>query len=316
MTQFQPRRHRADNLGTWSGHLPFANELIRAFQPKLLVELGTHYGESYFGFCQAVQESGSPTRCFAVDTWRGDEHAGFYSDEVYQEVLSYNATHYGDFSTLVRGTFDEASARFEAETVDLLHIDGLHTYQAVKHDFETWFSKVRPGGIVLLHDTNVRHADFEVWRLWQQLSREYAHFEFLHCWGLGVLRKPGGEVDCGLLRQLFSASNDEAESIRAEYSEAAAKLGLGQIRLDQPYLQVFAGMRGMGFQEAHSVLSNLEEGVWKRHVLTLPQGFGTGLLRVDAVNRPALVEISEIAVRLPGDYAPIQIPLSSVRLRE
>jgi hypothetical protein len=31
-----------------------------------------------------------------------------------------------------------------------------------------------------------RHADFAVWRLWEELCRKFAHFEFFHSWGLGV----------------------------------------------------------------------------------------------------------------------------------
>ena len=47
---FVPRFYNLGFLGHWSGHLPFARDLIAELQPSVIVELGTQYGESYFGF--------------------------------------------------------------------------------------------------------------------------------------------------------------------------------------------------------------------------------------------------------------------------
>src|SRR5215469_2530017 len=128
--RFVPRRYRPGNLGNWSGHLSFANDLVAALRPRLLVELGTHYGESYFGFCQAVEENGVPCSCVAVDDWKGDEHAGFYDESVFREVNQYNSENYARFSTLLRTTFEKALEKVSDGSVDLLHLDGLHTYEA------------------------------------------------------------------------------------------------------------------------------------------------------------------------------------------
>ena len=183
---FQPERLKFPNA--WIGHIPFAAWLIRTLRPRIFVELGTHSGNSYFAFCQAVKEGHLPTRCFAVDTWKGDEHAGFYGEEVFEDVSSYNEQKYSHFSRLLRMTFDEAVAYFPNNAIDLLHIDGMHTYESVKHDFETWLPKLSNQAIVVFHDTNVRERNFGVWKLWQELRDRFPlNFEFFHSHGLGVL---------------------------------------------------------------------------------------------------------------------------------
>ena len=153
----------------------------------MLVELGVT-GNSYAAFCQTVKLTGISTACFGVDTWKGDAQAGFgIGEEVYNELLTWHEAHYANFSRLIRSTFDEAMEYFSSGTVDLLHIDGLHTYEAVRHDFEKWRPLLSNRAVVLFHDTNVRGHHFGVWRLWQDLTTQYPSFEFLHGHGLGVL---------------------------------------------------------------------------------------------------------------------------------
>ena len=172
---------------SWVPHIPFAFWLIDALRPRTVVELGTHSGNSFSAFAQAVQILGLESACYAVDTWTGDEHAGRYGEEVFQEWSSFHDPHFGTFSRLVRSTFDDALTKFKDGSIDLLHIDGYHTYEAVRHDFESWLPKLSANAVVLLHDTNVREMDFGVWRLWQDLSHDYPCFAFLHGHGLGVV---------------------------------------------------------------------------------------------------------------------------------
>lgn len=181
----EPRR--LTDVTSWHSHIPFAFALVSLLSPALFVELGTHKGDSYFAFCQAVDMLDLPTLCFAIDTWQGDEHAGYYDDSVYHEVDEYNSRLYAGFSTLVRSTFDDAIDSFRDKSVDLLHIDGLHTYEAVSHDFNAWLPKLSERGVVILHDVNVRDRGFGVRKFWHEVCDSYPTFQFTHGYGLGLV---------------------------------------------------------------------------------------------------------------------------------
>ncbi len=231
----RPRRY---GLVSWSSHVPFAFDLVADFRPRLVVELGTHSGESYFAFCQAVQESHAGTTCYAVDTWKGDAQAGFYPEDVYADVFRHNQEHYADFSYLVRATFDDAVDRFVDGSVDLIHFDGLHTYEAVRHDLTRWQPKLSPRGVALFHDVAARHDDFGAWRLWVEIRREGQSFAFRHGWGLGVWKPAGGEsTGSPLLERLFAADEVEAESIRQYYVLANESLRGQQAAADNAHLR-------------------------------------------------------------------------------
>lgn len=213
---FEPLRHpvvfdeprRLTDVVSWHEHIPFAFFAVSALRPERLVELGTWKGDSYCAFCQAVQKLELPTRCFAVDTWEGDEHTGPYGPEVLAELRAHHDPLYGrSFSSLLQQTFDEAAPSFDDGSVDLLHIDGAHCYGSVSHDVETWLPKLSDRGVLLLHDTSVREQGFGVWSLWEELSQRYPAFAFTHGHGLGVLAV-GSKVDDRFADFLRSARGD------------------------------------------------------------------------------------------------------------
>jgi len=178
---------RLTNVTSWHGLIPVGFQLVALQSPRLLVELGTHSGDSYCAFCQAVEMTGSVARCFAIDTWQGDDQAGHYGPEVLADLRSHHDPRYSRFSTLIQDTFDDAVAHFDDGSIDFLHIDGLHTYDAVKHDFTTWKPKLSERAIVLLHDINVRQRDFGVRTFWNELKEQYRTVEFTFSHGLGVV---------------------------------------------------------------------------------------------------------------------------------
>ena len=197
---------------SWRQHVPFAMLLIDMLKPRTLVELGVHYGDSYCAFCQAIAELQRRTTCYGVDTWKGDPHANFYGAEVLADLKSHHDPLYGSFSSLIQSTFDDALKHFRDGSIDLLHIDGYHTYESVRHDFETWLPKISARGVVLFHDIAEKQGDFGVWKLWDELKAKYPHFEFLHGHGLGLVAVGGHPPE--EINWLFNANDKEITAIQ------------------------------------------------------------------------------------------------------
>lgn len=208
----------------WYEHAPFAFWLIGAQRPRVLVELGAHAGFSFAAFCQQAAAEGLETRCFAVDTWAGDPHNGVTDERLYESLRHTIGAKYGGFARLIRATFDDARAHFADGSVDLLHIDGYHTYEAVRRDFESWRAKLSERAVVLFHDTNVRTRDFGVHAFWAEVASLWPSFEFLHGHGLGVLGVGADQPEP--LRRLFAAGRDPAETaqVRAAYARLGAAI--------------------------------------------------------------------------------------------
>jgi len=214
---------RMQKKSSWNEHIPLAMFLVEILQPRVIVELGTQRGVSYCAFCQAVEELTLGTRCYAVDTWVGDAHAGMYKESVFQDLQEFHRR-YDSFSTLLRMTFDEALPRIADVSVDLLHIDGLHFYEAVKKDYESWLPKVGERGVVILHDTVEMAREFGVHQLWAELSPRFPSFNFEHGHGLGILAV-GPQVPLPMLDFLRSA-NEKPEATRALFSSLGRRIFL------------------------------------------------------------------------------------------
>lgn len=177
----------------WNENISLAFLLFAWFKPKVFVELGTHWGNSYFNICNFVKNNSFDTMCYAIDHWAGDDHAGFYGDEVYEYVSAVNAKEFSDFSKLMRMSFAAAADTFEDSSVDLIHIDGRHGYDDVKEDFFTWLPKLKSNAVVMLHDICVDKDGFGVKDFWTELKDKYSNtFEYDIGAGLGVVQLGDG----------------------------------------------------------------------------------------------------------------------------
>lgn len=204
----------------WYGHKFFAYDLVQNVKPEKVVELGTFRGTSFFAFCQAAKDAGLDTQLHAIDLWEGDKHSGYYDSEILKQVKTISAKYYKDQKIdLIRKSFNDAVNDFEDSSIDILHIDGLHTKEAVTEDYKNWMPKMKKDGIILFHDIVVTKDDFGVYKFWEEIIEEKETIEFYYSYGLGVLfvdKNNYKEQSREMLRNYsFLNKVKEVENIRA-----------------------------------------------------------------------------------------------------
>jgi glycosyltransferase involved in cell wall biosynthesis len=170
-----------DIKSAWIGHRGFAEWLVTQFENPKIVELGVDYGFSTFVFANALK--GTNGIIYGIDLFEGDVHAG--SRNTYLSVKNNIRLHDLKNIEIIVEDFAKVSQPW-SNPLDILHIDGLHTYDAVKSDFTNWSRHVKDDGVILFHDIAV--AEFGVKDFFKELSGGHKLF-FTHWYGLGIFTK-------------------------------------------------------------------------------------------------------------------------------
>ena len=149
-------------------------------KPQTVLELGTARGATIFLFSHVAH---SDARIVTVDVgsaaWRSLFYRSFAAGR--QEVrLVRGNSHHPVTVARVRELLD-------SRNVDFLFIDGDHSYEGVKGDFETYSPLVRSGGLIALHDIVPGPEELVggVPRFWQELKRDLPAVEIVEDWGQG-----------------------------------------------------------------------------------------------------------------------------------
>lgn len=124
------------------------------------VEIGAWKGASIS--CLAVElinQNKMGVKVDTVDTWEGspnehDNDSWVLSGKLYEKFLE-NIQPVRHMINPVRKTSVDASKDYDDESIDIVFIDGLHTYEGVKQDIECWLPKVKPQGIIAGHDWRI-----------------------------------------------------------------------------------------------------------------------------------------------------------------
>ena len=125
------------------------------------LEIGSYLGASASFLAEGIRAGGGTV--YAVDTWANQDMSEGPRD-TYADFLK-NVARLRQHIVPLRGRSEEIAKTFD-DRIDLLFVDGDHSFEAARSDLEAWLPKVRNGGIVILHDYNwadgVRRAVREV----------------------------------------------------------------------------------------------------------------------------------------------------------
>ncbi len=226
-------------VSAWSELVPALFALMAVTRPRRYVELGVHNGMSFFAACQMAEAVSLHTECVAIDSWIGDAHASFHSEKVFTDFREFLRSKYPN-QFYIRGLFSEAANCFAAGSIDLLHIDGFHSYEAVKEDFETWLPKMSSVGVVIFHDINVHERGFGVWRYWKEINRKFPSISLYHCHGLGILYVGNSNSS---VREIFNfvSSDENYGTLLQQYLEGLGQLSAGFRRAESEAAEPHVG---------------------------------------------------------------------------
>ena len=144
------RRHAGDVAGWLSdsqGRALF-DAAARATGGGAIVEIGSWKGRSTTWLASGARLAGQ--RVYAIDPHRGSrEDPAVETLNEFLDNLARNGL--ADVVEPMVMTSEEAAARI-AGPIELLFIDGDHSYEAVRRDAELWLPRLMDGGIVMFHD--------------------------------------------------------------------------------------------------------------------------------------------------------------------
>ena len=175
-------------------------EFVKGMSFNNILEIGTAKGGMFFALCQIA----SPTaNLISLDMPGGNFGArGYVETESDIERMSdfgkpKQKLHFIRQDSHKVATLNRAKKILGNKKLDLLFIDGDHTYEGVKKDWDMYSPLVKNDGLVVFHDIvnhEATHPDCKVQLLWNELKRQNETWEFIDdtgdVWGgIGVLRK-------------------------------------------------------------------------------------------------------------------------------
>lgn len=149
---------------------------VQELKPKVILEIGTAQGGSLFLFTKLAD---SNAKIISIDLPKGDFGGGYeeYKIDFYKSFVSGNQTmHLLREDSHSTETRKKVEAILEGQKIDFLFIDGDHTYNGVKSDFDLYSPLVSSNGLIGFHDIVASTEGCEVRRFWNETKIRYSSF--------------------------------------------------------------------------------------------------------------------------------------------
>jgi predicted O-methyltransferase YrrM len=168
-------------------------QIVAANKPRFVLEVGTARGGTLFLLSRVASPNAS---IISLDLPSGDFGGGYSSQKIpffkTFAVQGQRIYFVRENSHLIQ-TFHLVEGILKENKLDLLFIDGDHTYNGVKKDFEMYSKLVKKGGMIALHDICVHSGSgCDVEKFWREIKVKYTHLDIIkdtkQGWaGIGVL---------------------------------------------------------------------------------------------------------------------------------
>jgi len=171
--------------------------MLAEIKPKTILEIGTARGGTLFLLTKVAHEA---AHIISIDL-PGGLFGGGYNKAIKPLYESFSRPLQRIDLLRMDSHNHDTQIRVEQllgiRQIDLLFIDGDHTYQGVKRDFEIYSQYVRSGGMIVFHDIAVHQSNTgcEVNKFWGEVKKHYKHSEIManpsQNWaGIGVIYAP------------------------------------------------------------------------------------------------------------------------------
>jgi len=172
---------------------------VRALEPRVVVEIGTDLGGTLFVWCQLATADATIVSIDLPGAAFGRREARRTRASIERYARPGQHIHLLEADSHEAQTVERLREVLAGRSIDLLMIDGDHTYEGVRADFELYSAFVGRNGMIVFHDILPSEiaADCEVDRLWSELRGRYRVAEFVDTYddrgrgqwgGLGVIR--------------------------------------------------------------------------------------------------------------------------------
>jgi len=166
-------------------------KILNEVKPKIILEIGTLEGGSLFLFTRIASRDAIiisvdlPPAPFLFKL-RTPLYKTFTSKDQQLHLIRKDSHD--------KATLEKVKVILNNRKIDVLFVDGDHTYEGVKKDFEMYTPLVRQNGIVALHDI-LPQPSCEVNRFWDEIKSQYEHVEIIE-------DRKQNEAGIGLIKRL------------------------------------------------------------------------------------------------------------------
>ena len=164
-------------------------EFFRDTKVERVLEIGTAFGGTAMMWAHMVEPNNGHVFCCDITFHRdGISDCGYTTNErIFYPRQVYDDSPYAKYITEFEGDSHNPEyirkVKDAVGTVDILFIDGDHSYEGVRQDFENFYSTVKIGGAIVFHD--IRGSEYHrkegcfVDLFWDEIKDVYQTYEFI-----------------------------------------------------------------------------------------------------------------------------------------